>query len=240
MEKARWIKNRPEFQRPREKLLKFGSESLSNAELLAIFLRTGVKNKSAIQLASEILEAFGGLRGLCIAKVEDLLKTKGIGIAKVAQLKAGLELTKRYLQEDVKQKSIVESSEEVFNLLHQSMRDLDYELLKVILLDGQNQIINIVDAFRGSITSSSVYPREIIKLALEYSASAVVFAHNHPSGIAEPSDGDKQLTRDLIFACISAGVKVHDHIIIGGNKHYSFADDGVIEAYEKEFERRMK
>ena len=177
---------------------------------------------------------------MCIAKIDDLLKTKGISIAKISQLKARLELTKRYLQEDVKQKSIIESSAEVFNLLRQSMRDLDYELLKVILLDGQNQIIDIVDAFRGSINSSSVYPREIIKLAIKYSASAVVFVHNHPSGIAEPSEGDKQLTRDLIFACITAGIKVHDHIVIGGNKHYSFADEGIIEAYEKEFVRRMK
>ena len=179
MNEKRWIKNRPEVERPREKLLKFGSKSLSNAELLAIFLRTGIKNKSAIQLASEILEVFGGLRGLCTAKIDDLLNIKGIGIAKTAQLKAALELSERYLRENIKQKPIVENSKEVFDLLYQTMRDLDYELLKVILLNGQNQVIDVIDVFRGSITSSSVYPREIIKLALRYSASAVVLVHNH-------------------------------------------------------------
>ena len=239
MGEERWIKNRPESERPREKLLKFGPETLSNAELLAIFLRTGVKNKSAIQLASEILEAFGGVRGLCIAKIEDLQETKGVGAAKIAQLKAALELSKRYLQENIRQKPIVESSKEVFDLLYQSMRDLDYEILKVILLNGQNQIIDIVDAFKGSITSSSVYPREIVKLALKYSASALVFAHNHPSGISEPSEGDKQLTKKLIFACMTLGIEVHDHIVIGDNQYYSFADEGVIQLYEKEFERRL-
>lgn len=239
MGEERWIKNRPESERPREKLLKFGPETLSNAELLAIFLRTGVKSKSAIQLASEILERFGGVRGLCTAKIEDLQETKGVGTAKIAQLKAALELSKRYLQENIRQRSIAESSKEVFDLLYQSMRDLDYELLKVILLNGQNQIIDVADAFRGSITSSSVYPREIVKLALKYSASALVFIHNHPSGISKPSEGDKQLTKKLIFACMTVGIKVHDHIIIGDNQYYSFADEGFIQLYEKEFERRL-
>lgn len=240
MNKERWIVNRPEYERPREKLLKFGSKSLSNSELLAIFLRTGVKDKSAIQLAAELLENFGGIRGLCTAEIEDLLNIKGLGVAKVAQLKATLELAERYLKEDVKQKSIVESSKEVLNYLHHSMQDLDHELMKVILLNGQNQIINIVDLFRGSISSSSVYPREIIKLALKYSALAIVVVHNHPSGISKPSEGDKKLTKEIIFACISAGIKVHDHIIIGNKKHYSFADEGIIEIYEKEYERRIK
>jgi len=239
MGEERWIKNRPESERPREKLLKFGPETLSNAELLAIFLRTGVKSKSAIQLAAEILEAFGGVRGLCTAKIEDLQETKGVGVAKIAQLKAALELSKRYLQENIRQKPIVESSKEVFDLLYQSMRDLDYEILKVILLNGQNQIIDIMDAFKGSITSSSVYHREIVKLALKYSASALVFVHNHPSGISKPSEGDKRLTEKLIFACMTVGTKIHDHIIIGDNQYYSFADEGLIQLYEKEFERRL-
>jgi len=240
MNEKRWIKNRPETKRPREKLLKFGSGSLSDAELLAIFLRTGVKDKSAIQLASETLEAFDGLRGLCTAKIDNLLNIKGIGIAKIAQLKAALELSKRYLQEDIKQKPIVEGSKEVFNLLYQSMRDIDYELFKVILLDGRNRIIDAIDIFRGSITSSSVYPREIIKLALKYSASALVFVHNHPSGISKPSESDKHLTRNLIFGCMAAGIKIHDHIIIGDNQYYSFADEGLVQSYEREFKRRIE
>lgn len=240
MNEKHWIKNRPEAERPREKLLKFGSKSLSNAELLAIFFRTGVKNKSAIQLASEILEAFGGLRGLCTAKIDDLLNIKGIGIAKTAQLKAVLELSERYLRENIKQKPIVENSKEVFDLLYQTMRDLDYELLKVILLNGQNQVIDVIDVFRGSITSSSVYPREIIKLALKYSASALVLVHNHPSGIPKPSEGDKHLTRKLIFGCMTTEIEVHDHIIIGDNQYYSFADEGLVQSYEREFKRRIE
>ena len=239
MGEEHWIKNRPESERPREKLLKFGPEALSNAELLAIFLRTGIRGKSAIHLASEILEAFSGVRGLCTARIEELQKTEGVGVAKIAQLKAALELSKRYLQENVRQKPIVESSKEVFELLYQTMRDLDHELFKVILLNGQNQIIDIVDAFTGSVTSSSIYPREIVKLALKYSASALVFAHNHPSGISKPSEGDEYLTKKLIFACMTLGIKVHDHIVIGDNQYYSFADEGAIQLYEKEFERRL-
>jgi DNA repair protein RadC len=235
----RWIRNRPENERPREKLLIFGPESLSNAELLAIALRTGVAGKSAIQLASDILDDFGGLRGLFAASIEDLSKTKGLKTAKIAQLKASLELSKRFLQEDLKQKPILESSQEVFDYLYQSMRDLDAEVLKVILLNGQNQIIDIVDVFRGSVDSSSIYPREVVKLALKYSASAVVFVHNHPSGAHQPSEGDKTMTRDLVFACMTTGIRIHDHIIIGDNRYFSFADAGLLQSYEKDFETRM-
>jgi DNA repair protein RadC len=238
-DKKHWISNRPETERPREKLLTFGPESLSNAELLAIALRTGVTGKSAIQLASDVLDNFGGLRGLFAASVEDLSKTKGLKTAKIAQLKAALELSRRFLQEDLKQKPILESSHEVFDYLYQSMRDLDAEIFKVILLNGQNKIIDIVDVFRGSVNSSSVYPREIIKLALKYSAPAVVFVHNHPSGSYKPSQGDKEITKDLVFACMTTGIRVQDHIIIGDNQYYSFADAGLLQSYEKDFERRM-
>lgn len=238
-DKKRWIRNRPESERPREKLLAFGPESLSNAELLAIALRTGVAGKSAIQLASDILDDFGGLRGLFTASIEDLSKTKGLKTAKIAQLRAALELSKRFLQEDLKQKAILESSQEVFDYLYQSMRDLGAEVFKVILLNGQNQIIDMVDVFRGSVNSSSIYPREIIKLALKYSAPAVVFVHNHPSGSYKPSQGDKELTKDLVFACVTTGIRVHDHIIIGDNQYYSFADAGLIEAYQEDYERKM-
>lgn len=238
-DKKHWIRNRPESERPREKLLMFGPESLSNAELLAIALRTGVAGRSAIQLASDVLDDFGGLRGLFAASAEDLAKTKGLKTAKIAQLKAALELSKRFLQEDLKQKPILESSQEVFDYLYQSMRDLETEVFKVIFLNGQNQIIDIVDVFRGSVDSSSVYPREVVKLALKYSAPAVVFAHNHPSGAYMPSGGDKEMTKDLVFACMTTGIKVHDHIIIGDNQYYSFADAGLIQAYETDYEKRV-
>jgi len=239
IKKQHWIRNRPETERPREKLLMFGPESLSNAELLAIILRIGIAGKSAIQLASDIIDDFGGLRGIFSTSSEDLSKTKGLKTAKIAQLKAALELSKRFLQEDLKQKPILESSQEVFNYLYQSMRDLDTETFKIILLNGQNQIIDTIDVFRGSINSSSIYPREVIKLALKHSAPALVFVHNHPSGIPKPSEGDKELTRKLVFACMTVEIKVHDHIIIGDNKYYSFADEGAIQLYEREFEKRL-
>ena len=151
-----------------------------------------------------------------------------------------MELSERYLRENIKQKPIVENSKEVFDLLYQTMRDLDYELLKVILLNGQNQVIDVIDVFRGSITSSSVYPREIIKLGLKYSASALVLVHNHPSGIPKPSEDDKHLTRKLIFGCMTTEIEVHDHIIIGDNQYYSFADEGLVQSYEREFKRRIE
>jgi len=224
-------------ERPREKLLKEGEEKLSDAELLAIFLRTGIKGKSAIDIAKNLLVEFGGIRGLYSTSIEDLEKIAGLGIAKIAQLKAVIALSKRYIEAEIKNRPLVESSKEIFNLLYQTMRDLDQEVLKVIMLNGQNEIIDIVDIFRGSLNSSNIYPREIIKQALKYPTAGMVFVHNHPSGNPKPSKKDKEITRDLVFAANIMGIKVFDHIIIGNNRYYSFADNNLIDQYNQNYQK---
>lgn len=215
-----------------------GPESLSNAELLAIFLRVGVKGKTAIALAQELLSRFGSLRELYAAPVEELEDVLGVGRAKIAQFKAVTELSKRYLTEGLQSRPYVESSGDILKLLYQEMRDLDQEIFKVLLLNGQNHVLRIVEVAKGTLTSARIYPREVVKVALRYSAAALVFVHNHPSGAAQPSEDDEKITRDLALACRLMGVKVHDHIIIGDNEHFSFADAGLIEQYDKDFDAR--
>jgi DNA repair protein RadC len=230
------IANWPVEERPREKLLLKGPESLSNAELLAIFLRVGVKGKTAIGLAQELLTKFGSLRELYAAPVEELEDILGLGRAKIAQFKAVIELSKRYLAEGFHSRPYVESSEDILKLLYQEMRDLDQEVFKVLLLNGQNYVLKIVDVIKGTLTSARIYPREVLKVAFRHAAAALVLVHNHPSGVAKPSEEDKKITRDLICACRLVGVKIHDHIIIGDNDKFSFADAGLIEQYDKDFE----
>lgn len=228
----------PVEDRPREKLLLKGPEFLSNAELLAIFLRVGVKGKSAIGLAQELLSRFGSLRELYAAPVQELEEVLGVGRAKIAQFKAVTELSKRYLAEGFQDRPYVESSGDILKLLYQDMRDLDQEVFKVLLLNGQNHVTRIEEVAKGTLTSARIHPREVIKVALRHSAAALVFVHNHPSGAAQPSEDDKKITRDLVFACRLMGVKVHDHIIIGDNERFSFADVGLIERFDKEFDSR--
>lgn len=232
------IANWPADERPREKLLLKGPESLTNAELLAIFLRVGVKGKSAVGLAQELLSRFGSLRGLYMAPIEELEDVLGVGLAKIAQFKAVTELSKRYLAEGFQNRPYVESSGDILKLLYQEMRDLDQELLEVVLLNGQNHVLRIVEVAKGTLNAARIYPREVIKVALRHSAAALVLVHNHPSGAADPSDDDRKITRDLVFACRLMGVKVHDHIIIGDNDKFSFADAGLIEQYDKDFDTR--
>jgi DNA repair protein RadC len=232
------IANWPAEDRPREKLLFKGAGSLSNAELLAIFLRAGVRGKNAISLARELLSRFGSLRELYAAPLEELEGVLGMGRAKVAQFKAVIELSKRYLAEGFQNRPYVESSDDILKLLYQEMRDLDQEVFKVLLLNGQNHVLKIEEVAKGTLTTSQIYPREVVKIALRYSAAALVFVHNHPSGVAQPSEDDKKITRDLIFACRLIGIEVHDHIIIGDNEKFSFADAGIIEQYNKDFDSR--
>ena len=232
------IANWPAEERPREKLLLKGPDTLTDAELLAIFLRIGVKGKSAIDLAQELLSRFCSLRGLYAAPVEELRTVLGVGDAKIAQFKAVVELSRRYLLEGIENRPYLECSEDIYTLLYQELRDLDREVLKVIMLNGRNEVLSIVDAFEGSLTASAIYPREVVKLALRHSAAALVFAHNHPSGEAVPSNEDKRITRDLVLAARVMGMKVHDHLIIGDNEKFSFADAGLIDEYDAEFDRR--
>lgn len=228
----------PVEDRPREKLLLKGPESLSNAELLAIFLRVGVKGKSALGLAQELLSRFGSLRGLYAAPLEELEHVLGMGRAKIAQFKAVTELSKRFLAEGFQNRPYVESSDDILKLLYQEMRDLDQEVFKILLLNGQNHVLRIEEISKGTLTTAQIYPREVIKIALRHSAAALVFVHNHPSGVAQPSADDKKITRDLVLACRLMGIKVHDHIIIGDNDKFSFADAGIIERYDKDFDSR--
>lgn len=215
-----------------------GPESLSDAELLAIFLRVGVKGKNAIDLAQELLFRFGSFRGLYAAPTEELHTVLGLGQAKIAQFKAVTEMSRRYLAEGFQNRPYVESSDDILKLLYQEMRDLDQEVFKAVLLNGQNHVLKIVEVAKGSLTAARVYPREVVKLALRHSAAALVFVHNHPSGIAKPSEDDKRITRDLVLTCLLIGMKVHDHIIIGDNEKFSFADAGLIDQYAKDLDAR--
>jgi DNA repair protein RadC len=232
------IANWPVEDRPREKLLIKGPEALSNAELLSIFLRVGVKGKNAIDLAQELLSRFGSLRELYVAPVAVLEGVFGLGRAKIAQFKAFIELSKRYLSEGFQNRAYVESSKDILKLLYQEMRDLDQEVFKVVLLNGQNHVLKIEEVTKGTLTSARVYPREVLKVAFRHSAAALVLVHNHPSGVAKPSEDDEEITRDIVFACRLVGLKVHDHIVIGDNDKFSFADKGLIDQYNMEFDSR--
>ena len=222
------INSWPENERPREKFLTLGADKLSNAELLAILLRTGVKGKNAVELARSLLNKFRGLRQLLNADCEALSKTKGLGMAKIVQLKTVLEISSRYLEEKIKEKSWIDSSESAYQLLSQTMRDLDHEIFKVILLNAQNEILKIEDVSRGSLTENTVHPREVISLALKYKAAGLIFAHNHPSGNPRPSRKDKKMTAEFLVICRLMKIRLLDHIIIGDNRYYSFADKGLL------------
>jgi len=233
------IKRLSREQRPREKLLKYGSSKLTTAELLAIFLRTGTKGKSALHLATELLNRFGGVRGIFEAEIKDLLKMEGLGEAKVAQIKAVYGLAEQYLKEKVKRGKIIKSSKDIYDYLYFTMRDLKKEVFKVFFLDGKNEVIKVEDLFEGTLNQSSVYPREIIKSAIKYNAVGLIFVHNHPSGNPEPSLSDRKITKELVFAGNLMQIKVLDHIIIGENRYFSFADEGLIEEYNLRYLSKM-
>ncbi len=232
------ISNWPEEERPRERLLKFGPHSLTNAELLAILLRVGVKGKSAVDLARQIIREAKGLRGLDKLESKDLFSIKGLSDAKIAQIKASIELGKRILEESRTVEGIASSSRKAYDLLFPRMRDLKKEVFRVIFLNSQNQVIDIITAHEGTVTMSSVYVREIISLANKFGAAAMIFAHNHPSGEPKPSSEDKAITEELVFAGRIMKIKVLDHIIIGEEQYFSFADEGLIKLYNANFDMK--
>lgn len=234
----RAIREWPEGERPRERLWKYGAQQLTTAELLGILCRIGARGRSAVDLGRELLQAFGGLRGLDAAELSDLRGIKGLGRAKAAQLKAALELGRRFLSETRAVKGKVESSQAVYEFLLPQMRDLKREVFKVLLLNGQNEVLEVVTASEGSLTESPVYPREIIRMANRYHAAALIFAHNHPSGSPKPSPTDKAITQELVFAGKIMHLRVLDHLIIGENRYFSFADAGLIQQYEEAYDRR--
>ncbi len=218
------IKNWPKYERPRELLLGRGPGSVSDAGLVAILLRSGTKGKDAVSLARDLIAHFGGLRGLLSAKKSDLEKIKGLGTAKIAQLMAAIEITNRRLKEEIIGKDYIKNSKDVIDYLRVSMRDLKTEFFKVIYLNRANVILAIEDIAKGTVDQSSIYPREVIRRALEIDASGAIFVHNHPSGSMKPSKSDIDLTERLISACLAVGITALDHIIVTPHGHISLRE----------------
>jgi DNA repair protein RadC len=187
----------PEDDRPRERLLLRGASALSDAELLAIFLRTGVKGRSAVDLARDLLAEFGGLVGLLSASHVEFCRAKGLGTAKYAQLRAVLELTQRYLRAEIAERDVLTSPEATRNYLKSRLRSYPHEVFACLFLDNRHRVIEYRELFRGTIDGASVHPREVVREAMRWNAAAVIFAHNHPSGVAEPSQADLRITERL-------------------------------------------
>lgn len=222
------IKNWPATQRPREKLLMQGASKLTDAELLAIFLRTGVAGKSAVDLAQQLLREFGSLRALLKADLPSFSAHLGLGSAKYAQLQAVIEMSKRYLTENLQKGAVIKNSQMVKELLCSHLRNEQQEIFGCIFLDAQHCVINYENLFYGGLAQSAVYPRQIIKRILHHNAAAVIFAHNHPSGNTMPSDNDKQMTEKIIELLNCIEVQVLDHFIIGEGEPFSMAENGMI------------
>lgn len=220
------IRDWPTAERPREKLLEMGSASLSDAELLAIFLRTGVAGKSAVDLARHLLNQFGSLRSLLEADLSAFSDQLGLGPAKFAQLQAVLEMGRRHLAERLRHKSALENPQAVREYLKSMLRHEQHEVFGCLFLDSRHQVLAFEVLFRGSIDSTSVHPREVVKRALAQNAAALILCHNHPSGNTDPSQADRQLTKRLQKALELIDVRVLDHFIIGDGDPLSMAEYG--------------
>jgi len=222
------IRDWPQTERPREKLLHQGPESLGDAELLAIFLRTGIPGKSAIEMARDALLEAGSLRQLMNMSPVDLCKFKGIGTAKYVQFQAGLELGRRYLMEQMQKGDAITSPKISRDYLTLQLRDKPYEAFFAMFLDSKHRVIHHEELFRGTIDNATVPVREVVKETLKHNAAALIVAHNHPSGVAEPSPADRALTETLDLALGMVGVKLLDHFIVGETEVVSFAEMGAL------------
>lgn len=222
------IRDWPLTERPREKLLNQGAQTLSESELIAILLRTGCKGKTAIDLARDLLIHFGSLSALLCANHQDLLAVKGIGLTKIVQLVAGLEIAKRHAVQELMTKTVLNNSEDTERFLMSALRDEQNEVFACLFLNKQLQLIAFEKLFVGTIDSSHVYPREVIKKVLAHNACAIIAAHNHPSGNAEPSHADITITKQLKSALACVEVKLLDHIIVGKNTLVSLAARGIL------------
>lgn len=211
---------------PREKLLQYGPNSLENHELLAIFLRTGIKNCPVIQLSQNVLAHFGSLRGLITSTQKEFCAFKGIGITQYIQLQACTEMTKRYLLDELKFAHKFTHPDAARMYLQTELEHREREVFLVLFLDNQHHLIKTEEMFLGTINSASIYPREIIKTALYSNAAAIILAHNHPSGIAEPSMSDKHITEKIKNAAELMDIRVLDHFVIGKGAYFSFAEQG--------------
>ncbi|HEY7885954.1 MAG TPA: DNA repair protein RadC [Cellvibrionaceae bacterium] len=221
---AQW----PVSERPREKLLTRGPAALSDAELLAIFLRTGCAGKSAVDLARELLSSFGGLRPLLEASQTEFCSGLGLGSAKYAQLQAVLEMGRRHLDASLAAGDLLTSPGLVSQYLTSRLRHCQREVFAVLFLDNQHRLLHYEELFYGTLDGASVYPREVVKQTLAHNAAAVIFAHNHPSGVAEPSQADRQITERLRQALDLVGVRVLDHMVVGDSEVVSFAERGLL------------
>ncbi|MFL6676576.1 MAG: DNA repair protein RadC [Massilia sp.] len=219
------IKDWPEHDRPRERLVRAGAPALSNAELLAIFLRVGVRGKSAVELAQDMLDHFGSLQRMFHSSLGDFSEVNGLGLAKYAQLQAVLELARRAGAEHLARESLC-SPDAVKTYLRSKFGCQPHESFIVLFLDVKNRLIDSQEMFTGTLTHTSVYPREVVKAALRRNAAGVMLAHNHPSGVSEPSDADLRLTTALVQALALVDVRVLDHFVVAGSQVHSFAENG--------------
>ena len=222
------IKDWPVAERPREKLLRSGPHTLSDAELLAIFLRTGCVGKSAVDLARDLLNQFNGLRPLLEADKSAFCRAHGLGDAKYAQLQAVLEMSRRHLAQSLEHRELFEGADEVKQYLLAKLRHCQREVFSVLFLDSQHRLIKYDELFQGTVNSAHVYPREVVKAALRHNAAAVILAHNHPSGVAQPSQADRDITQDISQLLKALDVRVLDHMIVGHIEVISLAEMGWI------------
>lgn len=218
----------PAHERPRERLLLKGPGALSDAELLSIFLRTGVRGKTAVDLARELLSTFGSLRALLDADYQQFCKGLGLGAAKYAQLQAVLEMGRRHLRENLARGDALSNPDETRAYVTARLRGHAHEVFACLFLDNRHRIISFDELFHGTIDGTSVHPREVVKRALSHNAAAVILAHNHPSGVAEPSTADELITRSLKDALALVDIRVLDHLIIGDGQAVSFAERGLL------------
>jgi DNA repair protein RadC len=222
------IKDLPTAARPREKLLAHGAASLADAELLALLLRTGFKGQGVLQLADAVLARFGGFSGLLQAGVADLKAIKGLGPAKRAELAAVVEMARRSLAQELQTAPVFDSPQAVKHYVQLQLSGLQFEVFSVLFLDAQHRLLAMEEMFRGTLSQTSVYPREVVKRALARNAGAVILAHNHPSGLAEPSRADEFLTQTLKSALALVDVRVLDHLVVGQGQVVSFAERGLL------------
>jgi DNA repair protein RadC len=222
------IRDWPEAERPREKLLAAGPSALSEAELLAILLRTGTRGQSALEMARGLLVEFGSLRNLLTAERDRLCKTRGLGTARYSTLQAALELTRRHYQQLMMVGPALANPRATREFLRARLRDLPHEVFCCVYLDNRHRVIAFEELFRGTIDGASVHPREVVKHALARNAAALILVHNHPSGLAEPSQADELITRRLKEALALVDIRVLDHLVVGDGVCESFAERGLL------------
>ena len=222
-------------KRLREKFLKSGLSGFHDYEIVELLLTLGAPRKDCKSQAKEAIKRFKSLRGVLAASPEELQQIKGIGPHSAFGIKLMQEVAREFLKERIMDRPFYKSPQEIFDYLYHAMRDLKKEIFKVIYLNSQNQIMETVDLFQGTVNSSSVSPREVIEGAFKHNAVSLIFVHNHPSGNPEPSASDKELTRELVYAGKIMRLNVLDHIVIGDNRYFSFANEGLIDEYETDF-----